>query len=723
VAGTAAQAWSSAPAGLTSIPSGGEPLWGLDIRLDNAGKSIGGRHLPGDADPSGFLLEKNLALAIDPSDPNRALAGYEMQSVAGVDSYYADSSDGGLTWRGGPFAGPYLGDLHPQGDAQVLIDSQGTHYYSGLSFGVTTTAYLLFTSTTGLDWNTPVPIIRTTFDQYHYPQSLAMDEHAASPYAGSLYFASPYYQNVDPYIFGMHVRYSRDRGSTWSDGVQVSDPGHQDSYKPSLAVASDGTIYVAFANVPDSYIGNAPRLYLDRSTDGGNTWGADSLITGAPITPIGEPDPKEHELVIVGNSDCYLLRINHNPEIALSATNPNEVYVVWNDGRWQPEQDACGRPEHNSDIAFSRTTDGGATWSVPLRLNDDPQGNHVDHWQPSIETDASGRIGVIWYDRRYDPQHYKYDVAYTQSTDGGLSWSANQRVSDLSSDANQVPDAKGIDDLGYRKDLAFGSTDALAGWIDTRDEPQQGHIYVDRGVFGVSTATATATNTPVLTTSPTATGTATTTASPTPCAISFSDVPVGSTFYTFVRCLACMGIVGGYQDGTFRPNNNVTRGQIAKIVSNAAGFNEPVSGQTFEDVPPGSTFYTYTERLASRGVMSGYPCGGVGEPCMPPGNLPYFRPNANATRGQISKIVANAAGFSEPVSGQTFEDVPPGYTFYEYVVRLGSRGIMSGYPCGGVGEPCVPPGDRPYFRPGTKATRGQSSKIVANTFLPACGVR
>jgi hypothetical protein len=76
-------------------------------------------------------------------------------------------------------------------------------------------------------------------------------------------------------------------------------------------------------------------------------------------------------------------------------------------------------------------------------------------------------------------------------------------------------------------------------------------------------------------------------------------------------------------------------------VSNAAGFQEPVSGQTFEDVPPGSTFYDFIERLASRSIMGGYPCGGAGEPCVPPGNLPYFRPNNNATRGQTSKIVAN----------------------------------------------------------------------------------
>ena len=62
----------------------------------------------------------------------------------------------------------------------------------------------------------------------------------------------------------------------------------------------------------------------------------------------------------------------------------------------------------------------------------------------------------------------------------------------------------------------------------------------------------------------------------------------------------------------------------------------------------------------------------------------------------------------------------PGSTFYDFIERLASRGVMSGYPCGGVGEPCIPPDNRPYFRPNANATRGQTSKIVSNTFFPAC---
>jgi hypothetical protein len=220
-------------------------------------------------------------------------------------------------------------------------------------------------------------------------------------------------------------------------------------------------------------------------------------------------------------------------------------------------------------------------------------------------------------------------------------------------------------------------------------------------------------------------------ATATPCPIQFTDVAPTNPFYPFIRCLACHGIVGGYPCGGpgepcpgtyFRPNANVTRGQVSKIVSEAAGFADPVPStqQTFEDVPPGSTFHLWIERLSARGIIGGYPCGGPFEPCVAPGNRPYFRPGNNVTRGQLSKITAGAAGWTETPTGQTFEDVAPGSTFYLWIERIASRGIVSGYPCGGVGEPCVLPGNRPYFRPNNSATRGQMSKIAAQAFFPNC---
>jgi hypothetical protein len=161
----------------------------------------------------------------------------------------------------------------------------------------------------------------------------------------------------------------------------------------------------------------------------------------------------------------------------------------------------------------------------------------------------------------------------------------------------------------------------------------------------------------------------------------------------------------------FRPAANSTRGQMAKIVVLAAGLTiDPPDNPDFEDVPNGSTFYQYVEAAYAAGVINGYPCGGIGEPCGP-GNLPYFRPAANITRGQLTKMVSIAFDFNEAVSGQTFTDVPPGSVFYTYTERLSTRGIIGGYPCGGTGEPCDPQ-NRPYFRPANNVTRGQTTKFV-----------
>ena len=203
--------------------------------------------------------------------------------------------------------------------------------------------------------------------------------------------------------------------------------------------------------------------------------------------------------------------------------------------------------------------------------------------------------------------------------------------------------------------------------------------------------------------------------------IRFTDVCPFSYFYEHVHDLNDLVIISGYNtappcDGPdyvpcFKPYNWTTRGQISKVVSLAAGFNDPVTTQTFEDVPPTHTFYQYIERMAMHNVISGYPCGGPNEPCGP-GSRPYFRPGSTVSRGQLSKMAALAFGLTEPVLSQKFEDVPPSHPFYQPITRLAVYGIVSGYPCGGPGEPCVPPNNRSYFRPSNPISRGQIAKIV-----------
>ncbi len=270
-------------------------------------------------------------------------------------------------------------------------------------------------------------------------------------------------------------------------------------------------------------------------------------------------------------------------------------------------------------------------------------------------------------------------------------------------------------------------------------------ILIDRyndycgGNVGQASATATVTSTATRTATRTATSTSVASRTPSPqpqptaCSLEFADVPSsgpGSTFYSFVRCLACRAIVSGYpcggagepcngsNDPYFRPGLNVTRGQISKMVALAANLSGSTGNQIFEDVQPGSTFYDPIQQLASRGYIGGYPCGGAGEPCEA-GNLPYFRPGVNTTRGQLSKIVSETARFNEGPGPQKFADVPGDSPFFVWINRLANRGVISGYSCGGAGEGCDAQ-SRPYLRPNDKVTRGQTAKIVANTFFPNC---
>lgn len=87
----------------------------------------------------------------------------------------------------------------------------------------------------------------------------------------------------------------------------------------------------------------------------------------------------------------------------------------------------------------------------------------------------------------------------------------------------------------------------------------------------------------------------------------FSDVGPGDWFYEYVETAFAHGIVGGYTDGTFRPYSNVTRGQLSKMIVLARCWPllDPPEAH-FRDVAPGSTFYTYVETAQSKGVVGGY---------------------------------------------------------------------------------------------------------------------
>lgn len=162
------------------------------------------------------------------------------------------------------------------------------------------------------------------------------------------------------------------------------------------------------------------------------------------------------------------------------------------------------------------------------------------------------------------------------------------------------------------------------------------------------------------------------------------------------------------------PGNKVTRGQMAKFISNAAGYqdNIPAGRQTFTDVPHSNAFWLYIERAYQHGVISGYttspPCT-TGTPCFLPGN--------QVTRGQTAKFVSISVGYQEqiPPSQQSFTDVAPQSTFWAYVERVALHDVVNGYtsspPCA-TGTPC--------FMSGNPVTRGQTAKFISRAFFPTC---
>jgi hypothetical protein len=172
----------------------------------------------------------------------------------------------------------------------------------------------------------------------------------------------------------------------------------------------------------------------------------------------------------------------------------------------------------------------------------------------------------------------------------------------------------------------------------------------------------------------------------TPCALSFSDVNPPDFFYVAVQYLACHGVISGYSDSTFRPYNNTTRGQLTKIIVLAEGWPQVCDTQHFTDVPPSHTFFCYIETAYNRSIISGYADG-------------TFKPGNDVTRGQLSKIVVLAEGWTNDCANQHFSDVPPSHPFYCFVETAFAHSIISGYADG-------------TFRPGNNATRGQISKIV-----------
>jgi hypothetical protein len=132
---------------------------------------------------------------------------------------------------------------------------------------------------------------------------------------------------------------------------------------------------------------------------------------------------------------------------------------------------------------------------------------------------------------------------------------------------------------------------------------------------------------------------------------------------------ASLGVLGSTANlSTVRCEEPIASGQLYSFRQTECLITPtpaPSCTVQFADVPAYNTFYPFVRCLACQSIISGYPCGGTGEPCNANYD-PYFRPNNYVTRGQLAKIVSEAAEFAEqvPSSQWTFTDVPYGSSSY-----------------------------------------------------------
>ena len=646
------------------------------------------------------------SIAVNPTNPLNIIAsGKDERSAPGPGTatkqvWEYTSTDGGVSWlnQAAPLVGP---NSTRQSDPVNIFSDTGVAYACYLGYndggGFTDTGIYVTRSTDGgLTWNNTVVAVPEGGSYSTDKQWLAIDNNPASPFYHRIYLSWTEFGVCSGCI---HFVYSTDGGLTWSNqAVQLSttNSGQQFSMPTVLA---NGNVFVNWANGS----GIAART----STDGG--------VTFSPQVTVGTMNTN---LAMTGRN----WRVNSIPVAAADRSTPGRIVIVWNDGR--------NNAASGVDIYSIRSSDGGATWSAPARVNDDPTGVVRHQAEPWITTSPNGLFHAIWYDEREDSSAaIIFNIYYSQSSDGGATWSTNVKASDATTDLNiGIPAGSGWNGAaGDYINLAATDTDIYGVWTDTRNGTNE-DVYTFRGQLGGGTPTVTPTGTLPTATStsqPTVTSTlspsVTRSATALPSATATATGVAATTTTTATGVAATATATGMAATVTATATGAVvtaTATAVAASVTATTTAGPPSATATvtatvcpirFTDVTdPTAYYYQGVYYLACRGVVSGYSDG-------------TFKPFNNTTRAQMTKIVTLA--FNIPLvtppagAARTFTDVLPDNVFYQLIETAAHQGIVTGYTCGGINpqtgtaEPCDST-LRPYFRPSNFITRGQLTKIV-----------
>ena len=99
-----------------------------------------------------------------------------------------------------------------------------------------------------------------------------------------------------------------------------------------------------------------------------------------------------------------------------------------------------------TDVMFVRSTDDGATFSAPDKVNDDPVNPSKWHWFGTFSVAPNGRLDAVWYDTRNAANNTDSQLFYSFSTDAGVTWSPNVAVSNAFNPFEGYPNQSKIGD-------------------------------------------------------------------------------------------------------------------------------------------------------------------------------------------------------------------------------------------------------------------------------------
>src|SRR5439155_6580174 len=321
------------------------------------------------------------------------------------------STDGGASFtRLGMNQSPFAsGHGTNYGDPIVVYNARLSTWFAGdLATGCGGQGIGLWTSSDGSNWSVGA-CAHTGGDDDR--ESMWVDNNPTSPFYGRMYIS----WNDFAAGQGIFVTHSDD-GAVWTS-AQVTTGFIRNV---QVTGGADGTVFVAGMNEGGGGFGNRTNL-IYRSTDGGSSWTA--ITMGSPFAAPGDSTCP---------SNSYFARIT----------------PIWRHMGWGQPGVGPGSVVHyayagagradTGDIYYTRSTDNGSTWSMPIRLNTD--GGTNAQWMPSLSVTSSGDVHVHWYDRRNTTDGQNYEVWGRRSADNGVTWLPDDPVSAVLIPQPEQPD-------------------------------------------------------------------------------------------------------------------------------------------------------------------------------------------------------------------------------------------------------------------------------------------